>query len=80
MSLRPRGSMDVANDAWRSASQRRRGIASSKLKAKLESMMSKFETRTNSERWQCHLTPDEEKLLVGIVEQWDLHGFGLDRR
>jgi len=52
----------------------------SRLKAKLESMISKFETKINSGRWQCYLTPDEEKLLVDIVEQRDLYGFGFDRK
>jgi hypothetical protein len=52
----------------------------SRLKAKLESIMSKFETKANSGRWQCCLAPDEEKLLVVVVEQRDLHGFGFDRK
>jgi hypothetical protein len=33
----------------------------------------------NSGRWTKHFTEDEEKLVVGIVEQRDSHGFGLDR-
>jgi hypothetical protein len=52
----------------------------SRLKAKLKSMMPKFETKINSGRWQCYLTPDEEKLFVNVVEQRDLHGFGFDRK
>ena len=51
-----------------------------KLREKLEGIVSSWERPVNMGRWASYLLPDEEKLLVDIVELRDFYGFGLDRR
>ena len=51
----------------------------SRLQKDLHKAIALYNPPFHKGRWAPYFTPDEEKLLVDIVEQRDNYGFGLDR-
>ena len=51
----------------------------SNLRNYLQRRISTYEISPNPGAFKTFLTPDEEKLLVGIIEMRDFYGFGLGR-
>ena len=52
----------------------------SRGRSDLEKIIASSTQATNVDRFAAFFTPDEEKLLVDVVEARDFYGFGMDRK